>query len=778
MVLFTLITSSFSTVISLFITNKRTNDSETITLEYSFCKPIVEKIFENGEVSTQISLDDCDFLIEENAPILPKKTLKILLPPFSFIKSINVKTINEKKIENIENLQFSSDIYYPLSDPELSLNIIDKEKNLVEFKGKNLSSIDNKKLLKQYEKYPYSSYSISNLQYKNGFPILIMDIYPVQYEQKTNNIIYHEKIIVKIITQKDESIKMHSLFRNNNRDFNNIENIVNNPSMLCSYSTLQKEKNIFSTSNNPIGNMLIITTEDLKNTPKPYNLDELADKHRNLQGMKVFIETVENIYEKYESTFKPRWWWEDHNGWIIRECVKDYYKNKDVDYVLLVGADDYQYKKGAAYNSYYARLLRDGNIADENEVPTFQLYLYTLVNHYVIRDPEFPRDPNRFKLIVEIDNMTTCSDLPYACLDDFSEGDEYLYPDLTKDPCWEYYYNWTDCPELFKDLFAETYVGRAPVANSSELRNFVKKTISYMTAEPNDYCKVILAGEYLGGGGASEYAADSLDELVGKCNNHFQSQGIPNKYIQDSDKPAYKIIKLYEKDKDWTGTNIVNKINKGKINYINHLGHSNIIINMKLAVPGFMDSDMIDENKKDILKNITDLKNNQYFIAYSQGCYSGAYDAGAPHYNDSIAEWLTVNTNNAGVACIANSHFGWGLYKSTYGPSQRYNREFLDAIFNEGKTRLGVANQDSKEDNFDRIDILPMIWLYYCINLIGDPALEFKFTQDYNPDDDPDDGDDRNKNDNFDKNFLFSRILGFLREKIIKIKKLTDPFNS
>jgi hypothetical protein len=74
-----------------------------------------------------------------------------------------------------------------------------------------------------------------------------------------------------------------------------------------------------------------------------------------------------------------------------------------------------------------------------------------------------------------------------------------------------------------------------------------------------------------------------------------------------------------------------------------------------------------------------------------------------------------------------NARYGYGTYNSTDGPSQRFDREFWDAVFNqdEGLPEVGKANQDSKEDNIYRINESCMRWCCYELNLFGDPTVPF-----------------------------------------------------
>jgi len=118
--------------------------------------------------------------------------------------------------------------------------------------------------------------------------------------------------------------------------------------------------------------------------------------------------------------------------------------------------------------------------------------------------------------------------------------------------------------------------------------------------------------------------------------------------------------------------------------------------------------------------DVESLTNTILPFVYTQGCYSGAFDLG-----DCIAESFSVKTTHAAFAGIFNARFGWGTPGSTNGPSQRYHREFWDAVFKENITSLGKANQDSREDTLSKIKGSCMRWCYYQINLFGDPSLTF-----------------------------------------------------
>jgi hypothetical protein len=252
------------------------------------------------------------------------------------------------------------------------------------------------------------------------------------------------------------------------------------------------------------------------------------------------------------------------------------------------------------------------------------------------------------------------------------------------------------------DLIAEVYVGRASASNAPEAYTFVLKTLEYLQTENPYLNKVLMSGEHLTFGGFGEYGGYSLDEMIDFSAAHgYNTFGVPSN--------AYNIEKLY--DLTWPGTNswpsseIVSAINDG-VHIINHYGHCNTDWALKL-------------NKESL---VSQLHNDDLCFIYSQGCYAGNFDDA-----ECWAEYATVKTEACAFSAIMNSRYGWGDW-NTDGPSQRFHREFLDAIYNpmEAKPELGRANQDSKEDNLYRIDESCMRWCYYELILFGDPTVSFK----------------------------------------------------
>lgn len=281
------------------------------------------------------------------------------------------------------------------------------------------------------------------------------------------------------------------------------------------------------------------------------------------------------------------------------------------------------------------------------------------------------------------------SDIYYSCLDGtYNYDGDYLWGEPTDGPLGH-----------DVDLVAEVYVGRACIGSDIEVDYTTSKTTAYTSSNGEYLNKALMVGEYLGFGGVADWGGNYKDEIIDGSTNHgYVTVGIPSE--------KYTIDTLYDRDwpgNDWPNTELIERINNG-VHIINHLGHADYQYNMKLDIG-----------------DVTYLTNTNYCFIYSQGCNAGGFDNG-----ECIAEYFTAKTAHAAFAGVWNARYGWGASDSTDGPSQRYDREFWDAVFSENKTQIGKANVDSKEDNLYRINEECMRWCYYELNLFGDPSISFK----------------------------------------------------
>ncbi len=307
----------------------------------------------------------------------------------------------------------------------------------------------------------------------------------------------------------------------------------------------------------------------------------------------------------------------------------------------------------------------------------------------------------------------------YADFKDY--GTDYC---IDSDIAADMYYECLDGDGL-DDLGWEVYAARFAVDDASELQNIISKTIKY-SEQPvtNAATKALLAGEraWENINGGMIWGKQQMLQLVGEC--------AANGYITNGLDGNFSLIKLFEEDANWSKADLINQIN-ANVAWINHIGHSNNFMVMKMRSPNDMAS----------------LTNTSYFIAYSQSCYSGAWDnrkisfngsINTGHYaQDCIAEGFTAETGNGAVAYIGNSRYSLGdngiaSQDGSDGSSQRFHRYFHEAVFGQKFHHLAMMQAYSKEVNKQQIldiDINSapyfgqMSYACYSLNVLGDPAL-------------------------------------------------------
>ena len=426
----------------------------------------------------------------------------------------------------------------------------------------------------------------------------------------------------------------------------------------------------------------VLAVSSMVDNPSPGINENTVQSYSDLYGNYDMVIITNN---NFKNSFEPLKQAHNNNGLKTKiYTVEEIYNNYN-------GVDNPQkirnFIRDAYQNLGIEYVLIGG---DTNIVPVRNLFVYSWCGGYSSNMP---------------------SDLYYSCLDG-----TYNYDN-------DNYWGEARCGGLGTDgdnggaldMIADVYVGRASVGSIQEVENFVTKTVNYMNTDDSDpyLKKVLLVGEYLGFGGVSNYAKAAMEEhRDGSSSSGYTTVGFPS--------DEYNIDTLYEKDRNWVKSDIMGKINDG-VHMINHLGHANYYSNLNMYT-----------------SDVGRLSNDKYCFIYSQGCMAGGFDR-----NDCIAEHFTVKNTKGAIGGVWNARYGWGRRYTTDGPSQRYSREFWDAVFGENLSEMGKANADSKEDNLYRIRGSCMRWCYYETNLFGDPALDLRRLKN-----EPDDGDNDEEYDN------------------------------
>jgi len=612
---------------------------DSISITYHFPSPQVCTVrLLNDSSHVSVRIDGCFQFGDNGNPVLPVRTARIAIPSGKEVKSLDV--VGERKIvlPGAHLVEYGTECL-PLS--------------VIESSSSNVSDFPNRTVYDSMEPFPGKMHSEFSIQHKMGYDIALLNLFPLQYLPKAGELSYYGSIRVEVQTANvKETGRSRPVL--SPLQYETLRSAVDNPDVV-EYS--------FTLETTSAYKYVIITNEELSDTPGPYNLQALRD-NKITRGISTEIVTVEWIYANYNGT-RPDG--REDNQTKIRNFIIDAYRNGAV-YVLLAGDGDGGDAGGESgdciipHRGFYV------------EAGTYTDYDIPAVMYYGCLDGTFDYD----------------GDGIYGEPNDGPGGGEV-------------------------DLFAEVYVGRACVDSYADVQNFVRKTLTYQTtSNTSDLKKVWMVGERLGFGGVAEWGGNYKDEIKDGSSAHgYNTTGFMDSPYSD----MLAMSTLYDRDypgNNWPKSDIINVINSN-VNLINHLGHANVNYVMKMYNPD-VDSSLTNDGL--------------YFIGYSQGCYSGSFDdrttSGTYANYDCIGEHLTNGAHGA-AAFIANSRYGWGERDSTDGPSQHFDRQFWDAVLGENILNIGMANQDSKEDNAGLVATNNIDrWCCYEINLLGDPELKVR----------------------------------------------------
>lgn len=372
----------------------------------------------------------------------------------------------------------------------------------------------------------------------------------------------------------------------------------------------------------------------------------LISSFQSLLDAKTDFNCVTRTIEEIESTYS-----EIDTQTKIRRCIRDMYLSDNVRYVLLGGDTEIIPARGVYAKVSGAALKR--NILAE----------YT--------DTSIPCD------LYYADTST-------ASWDSNSNG---IYGELTDDV----------------NFLPGVYLGRAPVSNSAEADNFVRKAL-YYPARYNFHQLLI--------GAVLDASNDGKAIMTGPNG--------PPAEVMDKIPSDFTVIEMYESVATLTTSDVINRITSG-MDFINHAGHGTI----SSLAPVFSNS------------NVSSLSNTKPFVILSIGCYAGSFDnknSAGNNVSDCIGEEFVKNSGGA-CAFIGNSRYGWYDEDDATKYSGEFMVAFYEALFNSGMDRLGEAFAKSKMDFIaaatDQSDPdNPYRWIEFELNLLGDPAMKLPLEKD------------------------------------------------
>jgi len=582
----------------------------SITAELHFPKPTVT----NSPGYQTIEMGN---LLQQGAPgepLLPSKTLELLIPQGKDVKGISVYPGNSQPLAGKFNVNYGRTPVPVGSSP----TTVDKP---------------NPRIYTSSNPFPGTMLTQAAEQYLRGCKILLLTLHPVQYVPKIGQLSYFESVTV--IVDLEETSEASPLLRNLPQDREAIRSVVDNPEAINTYTapTTTQERPTSIVNPAETYNYVIITNSALN-----ASFQALAD-WKTLKGFSVRTVLVEDILA--DPDYFVDGLFGDQNTAVakfndtaarVRNFIKDAYANWETEYILLGG--------------------------DTPVVPSRGTY------GYVATDP------------ITVDNNLPC-DMYFVALDGSWNNDndtifgEGVYGASSGSP-----QNGTAGDEA--DLYAELYLGRAPVTTPAQVGIFTNKTIWYETNTDDSYFKKAVM------------VAETLDEDTEAANS---------KDLVSDQIPQYTTRRYYDRDGTYSRNNVVNAINSGT-HILNHDGHTNTDI-------------MMDLTKTDVDTLIT---NTEYFFGYSVGCYAAAIDA------SSIIERFVTSPHGA-FAFVGNTRYGWYSPGTTFGSGDQFDREFF-SVLNDTENVVGRTLQASKESFVGNIAVNSIRWTYYELLLLGDPTIE------------------------------------------------------
>ncbi len=393
----------------MFIEIAKPSNEDLISFNYSFPSPQFEK---DGKYDL-IKISGLNLMEIPGLPMLPYKTAKILIPYGKKVKRLEIRPSKKIEIDGFFKIKPAPNPL-PLCDCPKDFN-----PNPINFSVYNSS-----------ENFPGFKKDFT-IQKKRGHEILIIYLYPIQYNPVERKLIFYKEIRLDLYLENKNPVELQKqkfMFRGLSKDIELVNNFVNNPSTIqFSLETLVNASENYT--------YLIITNKSFNQS-----FTRLMN-FRKTQGISSKIVFVEDILADPDYDANGTWgdcrYTENCNLTLfndtqahIRNFIKNAYYNWSTEYVLLGG--------------------------DTEIIPAREVY----ANEYL-----------------------PC-DLYYGQLDDsWNYDQDEKFGELNDG------YNGSNI-----DLATEVYVGRAPVDTVEEAENFVNKTIAYETDKSNYISEALYLG--------------------------------------------------------------------------------------------------------------------------------------------------------------------------------------------------------------------------------------------------------------------------------------------
>ena len=438
--------------------------AQTFTIQFG--KP---KIVPAQDGFSLIVYDNCVNMGKEGTPEIPYYGAEYLLTPG----------------HELVDVRIVSATFYP-EQQTIRIKPAVKPVPISQYRGEKVTLVPDPSIYLSAEPYPAKMADNSGTNFLNGHPIGSFTLCPVVYEPASDVVRFLKEVTVELITDRTKRAAEASLLgRSSALISQRIHQIVQNPEALDVYT-------FADTRDEDPYDLLLISSNALLPAFDDYVAFKVSTGY--------YVKTIST--EEIVSTYPGQ-----DNAEKIRNCIKEYYTDHGISYVILGG---------------------DGDVANaaENIIP--------------------PRG-----LIAE-DDDDIASDMYYSNLDGNwnTDGDNL----------------WGESGEW--DLYSEVSIGRICVDNVQEIQHFINKLIKYQDSPVvEDIEKALMVGEQLN---SYTWGGTYKDEIAnGSSANGYTTAGIPS-YIEVS-KLYEMTQMWYKEDIfdqfNELGVNLLNRLGHSNVTY-------------------------------------------------------------------------------------------------------------------------------------------------------------------------------------------------------------------
>ncbi|HPR17028.1 MAG TPA: C25 family cysteine peptidase [Candidatus Cloacimonadota bacterium] len=267
----------------------------TVQKTFSFGQPV----FTDRDSYQQVYIEGLNYLTLPGNPQLPSLSVQMLLPPGEEAVAVEIELLESEVLPGTYNI-YPSQKPYPLN---YSGKITFDEPNAI---------YDNDAL------YPPNLTTELTTNYLCGHAVALFNLYPLQYNPRTNEINFYRNIQVTVRTQTSaEAQKAYdNFYRADNATNERLSQTVCNQEIITYYPNTENSRDINDYE------YVIVTSDQYLST-----IEEFV-AFKTGQGYHVFTKTTADIYSEYTGT---------DNADKIRNFIIDAYQNMGTQYVLLAG---------------------------------------------------------------------------------------------------------------------------------------------------------------------------------------------------------------------------------------------------------------------------------------------------------------------------------------------------------------------------------------------------------------------------------------------------------